>query len=636
MTYRPEKNRTALTAGRATWGMVALAAVLFMSLIVAGCTVDGARENGRSGACTTKSGTGTDGGVFPGTRAAGVRLEVAGGSRAADGPMISILTPDEYTIHLDNVLNSKYVNVEGTAFSHAGIEKVEVSVNGLNWEVAEGLESWSYEAVLPEGESEITVRVRDRNDTVDSASVRVKVDLTSPERVTGLSADVGYVSGEVRLSWDRWGSYDYENGTISLGADRHHLIIYVSEERPGSLSDMQPYEQFMDIEDWSTEVERLPWIHGRDLSNLTNGKKYWFAVTAVDRYGNENDSLSEDVNLVWAVPVKPPDAMDVFATFALPALILFVVVVLAYLFAPGRAMKRLRERTRDALRPYAYVAPAVGALALLTFYPVGYGFYLSFTNMDKRHLFSHDIIGFDHYVRILTQRDAGLWDITVNTFAWTFSNVLLTMAIGLFLALVLNRKRLRGKLIYRTLLLLPWAMPAYIGCLIWKGMFNYEFGAINHVFRAVGADPIPWLTEMPYAFWACVITNVWLGVPFMVMVFSGGLASIPQDLYEAARVDGVSSWMQFKRITVPLLKPTIIPASLLSFIWTFNMFNVIYLITGGGPGGKTDILITYVYEAAFGPQRQYGFAAAYSVIIFFMLLGFSVVYMRINRAEGDK
>jgi len=557
-----------------------------------------------------------------------------GGSRNGGLPSLVIQEPDDYDIYLDNVITSEVLTVRGTASSRSGIEKVEIRVGNGEWTPAQGTESWDQEIVLPEGESIIHVRVFDGVNNVNSDSVTVMVDFTPPQGVTGISTEVGHISGEVRLGWEPWNRYDYENGTFRPGAERHHLLIYISEERPRALSDMQPYEQYMGMGNWKVEGERLPWIHERDLSNLTNGKKYWFAVTVVDRHGNENESLSEDVNLAWAIPVKPPDAMDVCMTFAFPALCIFVVVVLLYLFAPGKRMREWRARTKDALRPYVYVAPAVGALALLTFYPVGYGFYLSFTNMDKQHLFSPDVIGLDHYVNILTDGDAGLWDITVNTFAWTFANVFLTMTIGLFLALVLNRKKLRGKTIYRTLLLLPWAMPAYIGCLIWKGMFNYEYGAINHIYRAVGADPIPWLTHMPYAFWACVITNVWLGIPFMIMVFSGGLQSIPEDLYEAARVDGVSRWMQFRKITLPLLKPTIIPASLLSFIWTFNMFNVIYLITGGGPGGKTDILITYVYKAAF-MDRNYGFAAAYSVIIFFMLLGFSISYMKINkRMEG--
>ena len=557
-----------------------------------------------------------------------------GRTRNGDGcsPSINITSPEPYNRHVDEAITTTDIQVSGNASSPVGIQKVEVRVNNGTWQLATGTFDWSCTVPLTEGMYSIEARVTDAEGAETVKEVSVKVDTSPPPAIANLTAEVGLISGEVRLKWDRWEEYDYENGTDQEDTARHSLVIYVSTLRPDTLADMKVYEKWLGLEDWESESHRLPWIYERDVSNLRNGKKYWLAVVTVDHHGNENGTLLEDENLVWAVPVSPPDALNICMTYLMPAFIMLVVLVLAYSLAPGGRMRKLRARLKDTLRPYVYVAPAVIALMVLTFYPVGYGFYISFTNMDAKHLFTHDIIGFENYAAILGDTDAGFRDITVNTFAWTFSNVFITMGIGLGLALVLNRKGLRGKVIYRTILLLPWAVPAYISCLIWRGMFNPQFGAINHFITTLGMDPIPWLTEMPYAFWACIITNVWLGVPFMLMIFSGGLQSIPEDLYEAASTDGVSRWQQFRNITLPLLKPTVIPAFLLSFIWTFNMFNVIYLITGGGPGGQTDILITYVYKEAFR-HYNYGFAAAYSVIIFFMLLSFSMVYMKISKSS---
>jgi len=562
---------------------------------------------------------------------------VDGPTRANDLD-IDITAPSHYNSFFDNVITDREIWINGTASPVADITKVEIRFNSGSWQLCNGKESWSRKAALPQGEVTIEARVMDTSDNSALDEVNVKVDSHPPMRIMNLTAEVGHFSGEVRLKWAPWPLYDYDEGIELPGAERNSIMIYIraGSVAPISVSDMEVYERWAGLENWETGSKRLPKIYERDVSKLKNGERYWFAVVALDDYGNYDENLEEGVNLVSAKPVAPPETANICLTVFLPVFLLLLTAGVLFLAAPGKTLKRFKKRTIDVLRPYIYVSPAVGALMLLTFYPVFYGFYISFTNMDKSHIFDYSIIGFDNYVKIFSDpiKVDQFWDVTGRTFMWTISNVVITMALGLGIALVLNRK-MKGKLIYRTLLLLPWAMPAYICCLIWKGMFNYKFGAINHMLTFAGIDPVPWLDKMPYAFWACVITNVWLGVPFMVMVFSGGLQSISGDLYEAARVDGVSGWKQFRHITLPLLKPTIIPASLLSFIWTFNMFNVIYLVTGGGPGGKTDILITYVYDAAFSGNNEYAFAAAYSVVIFFMLLSFSVVYMKISSSQGD-
>src|SRR5688572_7208621 len=217
------------------------------------------------------------------------------------------------------------------------------------------------------------------------------------------------------------------------------------------------------------------------------------------------------------------------------------------------------------------------------------------------------------------------------TIVWTVSNVTIGVTLGLILALMLNTKGLALKPIYRVLLILPWAMPNYITALIWKGMFHQQFGVINQVIQIFGGSPISWFQQPLTSFLTALSTNGWLSFPFMMVVSLGALQSIPGDLYEAARVDGATRWQQFRSITLPSLKPALIPAIILSVVWTFNMFNIIYLVTQGEPGGSTEILITQAYKIAFEKYR-YGYSAAYSTVIFLILLVYGSIQNRVTRA----
>jgi arabinogalactan oligomer/maltooligosaccharide transport system permease protein len=151
----------------------------------------------------------------------------------------------------------------------------------------------------------------------------------------------------------------------------------------------------------------------------------------------------------------------------------------------------------------------------------------------------------------------------------------------------------------------------------------------------LGIEPIGWFTHFSTAFAANLVTNTWLGFPFMMVVALGALQSIPSELYEAASVDGASRWKQFRHVTLPLLKPALLPAVILGGVWTFNMFNVIYLVSGGEPGGATDILVSEAYRWAFQRNEAYGFAAAYSTLIFLFLLGYSAFTRRISAEAAE-
>ena len=297
---------------------------------------------------------------------------------------------------------------------------------------------------------------------------------------------------------------------------------------------------------------------------------------------------------------------------------------------------------------YLYIVPAMLAMIVLVFFPFLYGVAISFTQQtiyNSGQPLSHLWVGLQNYGNILGDfaiakraPDGSLAFNYLNfywtlgfTIVWTVTNVAIGVMVGLLLALILNTTGLKLRPVYRVLLILPWAMPNYITALIWKGMFHRQFGVVNQVIQIFGGQSISWFDKPFTSFLTALATNGWLSFPFMMVISLGALQSIPNEIYEAARVEGASRWQQFKAITLPSLKPSLIPAIIISVVWTFNMFNIIFLVTQGEPGGSTEILITQAYKFAFERYR-YGYAAAYSVIIFLILLAYGTVQNRATRA----
>ncbi len=295
---------------------------------------------------------------------------------------------------------------------------------------------------------------------------------------------------------------------------------------------------------------------------------------------------------------------------------------------------------------YAMLVPVVLILAVLVFYPLLRGVWYSFTDADATNIGdvrndpSYDFIGFRNYGAVLSGEETtatGLtfWDVLRFTVVWTGVNVFFHYTIGLGLAMLLNRP-MRSRSFYRILLLIPWAMPAYITAASWRFLFNEQAGPLNAMLSIVGIDPVPWLGDNTWARISVIMVNVWLGVPFMMVALLGGLQGIPRELYEAAEVDGATKWQQFRKITLPMLRPVSSTVILLGIIWTFNMFAVIYLLTGGGPADATQILVTFSYTAAFvDPQREFALASTYGVIILSILLVFATAYQRYLRRNGE-
>ena len=252
-------------------------------------------------------------------------------------------------------------------------------------------------------------------------------------------------------------------------------------------------------------------------------------------------------------------------------------------------------------------------------------------------------VGFSNFIRIFTSEAirGPFFRVFVWNIVFAVLSVVTSFAVGLGLALALNHPSMRGRRVYRSLLILPYALPSFMTALIWAGMFNQDFGIINQM---LGAN-IPWLRDPTLAKISILIVNLWLGFPYMFLIATGALQAIPEELKEASYVDGASPRQAFRGITFPLLLVSLAPLLIASFAFNFNNFNIIYLLNGGGPpiegaqtpAGHTDILISYTYRLAFesGRGSDFGFASAIAIIIFLLVATMSAISFRRTRAlEG--
>jgi len=252
-------------------------------------------------------------------------------------------------------------------------------------------------------------------------------------------------------------------------------------------------------------------------------------------------------------------------------------------------------------------------------------------------------VGFENFLRIFTdERVSGpFMSMFIWTILWALFTVFFSFSIGLVFALVLNNKKLKGRNVYRTLLIIPWAVPYFISVLTWKnGIFNETYGILNKIFLPfLGMNSIKWFNDPFWAKVVCIIVNTWLTFPYMMTISLGALQSIPEELYEVSAIDGAGRWEKFRYITFPLLLTVVTPLLISSFAYTFNNFTLIYLLNSGGPpmvgattpAGHTDILISYVYKLAFeGRGQEFGFASAISILIFFLVAGISLLNFKIS------
>lgn len=311
-----------------------------------------------------------------------------------------------------------------------------------------------------------------------------------------------------------------------------------------------------------------------------------------------------------------------------PVMLLVVVGVLA-LYMAVRAVRKakepaFRQEVKQSASAYGYVSLAALTVLVLVILPLVAG---AVTSLFVGSKTNPEYGGLSNYISILTARGGDLlghgsfYLTLLVTILWTVVNVAFHCLLGVGLGLLLSRQKLFGKPLYRVLLVLPWAVPSYITALSWKGMFHRQYGAINAILSLLHVEPIAWFSKFSTAFTANVLTNVWLGFPFMMVVTMGAITSISKDVLEAAEIDGATRWQRVRYIVLPLLRPALLPSVSLGAVWTFNMFNVVFLVSGGEPDETTDILVSEAYRWAFTREAQYGYAAAYSVLIFVLLFG---------------
>ncbi len=329
----------------------------------------------------------------------------------------------------------------------------------------------------------------------------------------------------------------------------------------------------------------------------------------------------------------------------------------------GKAWRQMRT-------PLVYLIPAALIMALVTFYPLAFQVWMSFTDYGvikeegKQTLnrFGPDgqpppnyrpaqNVGFKNYSDILTNEPRfvaklggtfNFWRLLGFNLWWTFSNVAFHVALGILIAVLLNVEGLWGRKIYRALYILPMVLPNIVIATVWRNMFDDQYGAINQLLGIFTGGPvnIRWFNQieppipgvpLPLSYYAMLIANIWLGWPFMTIVATGALQSIPKEMYEAAAIDGATGSQQFWNITLPLLRPAMVPAAMVGIVTTFNLFHIIYFMSGGGPLGQTEIMVTQAFKLV-NTQQLFGVAAAFSVIIALVLIPIFLITNRISRA----
>lgn len=275
--------------------------------------------------------------------------------------------------------------------------------------------------------------------------------------------------------------------------------------------------------------------------------------------------------------------------------------------------------------PYINSLPALTLIGLIILFPIGYTVYISFTNMNIFNWFEFDFVGAINYQRALFVFDSGFLRAIVITLIWTLINMILQLLIAFIIASMLNHPDIQLKGIYKTLLLIPWAIPGYVSILLWRtGMFNTQFGLLNQWANTLGFDSIQWLSSETLAFSSMLVVNLWLALPFMIMIMDGALQSIDKSYYEALKLDSESTFKKASMVTIPLMKPAITPAVIITLFTTFKQFDVVYLMIlqpGQRTGADIQTIITYAYENAF-ITNNYGYSSAISVLIFVLLISF--------------
>lgn len=312
--------------------------------------------------------------------------------------------------------------------------------------------------------------------------------------------------------------------------------------------------------------------------------------------------------------------------------------------AAGRS-RRAGPRLGESLYAYGFIGPAIAAMVVASFIPIAFTVFVAFTNWDQYHpalVEGFQGAGLANFHEILDSLHGELLGVVVWTLVFATISTLLNFLTGLFLAFLLNNPNMPERNLYRTILILPWAVPGAVMTLAWTGLLNTDYGPINIFLGGIhlwffNPGHVPWLTDNNWARFSVILVNLWFGYPFMMTACLGALQSIPTELNEAAQVDGAGVMTRFLRITFPLLRSATLPLVISTFAYNLNNFGAVYLLTAGGPfgigqtAGATDILPTYTYSLAYTYNR-YGLACAYAIVIFFFIGSLSAAQMKYSRA----
>ena len=310
--------------------------------------------------------------------------------------------------------------------------------------------------------------------------------------------------------------------------------------------------------------------------------------------------------------------------------------VLDVLDAPMRAVQRLVGVPRIA---WIFVGPNLAILGLFTFLPIVINFYFAFTGGVALYPSQRPFTGLENletlfecesYLDPSTCRKDLFWRAIFNTGKFAVLQVGLMVAFALITALVLNRKIL-GRGFFRGVFVYPVLLSPVVVALIWKWVLQRE-GVLNALLAGAGASPVGWLSEAPTAFFWCVFVSIWAHMGFYTLILLAGLQAIPPDLYEAAEMDSASPWRRFSRITLPLLMPNLIVVLVLGLIRAVQIFDEVFVLTGGGPGSATTFIVQFIYQTGFAESiHQYGLAAAASLVLALSLLALTLVQLRLTK-----
>jgi multiple sugar transport system permease protein len=283
---------------------------------------------------------------------------------------------------------------------------------------------------------------------------------------------------------------------------------------------------------------------------------------------------------------------------------------------------------------WLFLAPALGLTSLFFFLPVAASFLLSFTDFDIYAIADPSnvrLVGLRNYTRLL--ESPIFWIALKNTFYFVLVGGPLTMAVSLGAALLVNARLVRFKGFFRTLYFAPFITTLVAVAIVWRYLYHRQYGLINYALGAVGIDPVDWLGDPHWAMPAIILLAVWKNFGYNMLIFIAGLQAIPQELYEAAYLDGAGAWRQFRHVTLPMLGPTLLFVGIITMIGFFQLFAEPYVMTQGGPLQSTTSMVLLMYEEGFRWWRM-GYAAAVAFVLFLVILAFMLVQRRLQREEA--